>query len=75
MTRGPTREWDENKTKAALLHRRRSGASGAPILNCILEDDVTLLVHTVEATQKKPSVAHSHQHSSKQQHPDLAYRI
>ena len=75
MTRGSTWEWDENETKAALLHWGRRGASSATVLHCILENDVPLLVHTVEAAQEKPSIANSHQHSAKQQHPDLGHRI
>lgn len=71
---GGTARWrDENKAKAALLHWRRRGASSASILHGVLENDIALFVHAMEAPQEKATIFNPHQHSPMHQLPHPVY--
>lgn len=75
MTRGSTRPGNENNAKAALFHWGWRRSMGAAILNCVLENDVSLFVHAVKCAQEKPSIFDTHQHFAMQQFSNLGYRI
>lgn len=65
MTRFSAREGDENEAEAPLFHWRRGRMSGVPILHCILENNVSLLINAVECAQEEAPVTYPHQHLPK----------